>query len=392
MSLKSKLVIFCVVAACLVAVIFVTSGREKKALLGDVTQAPPAAVTVIKAATRAMTGTAAVTGTLVPREEILIGAEAEGLRITAIYADEGDTVKKGQKLASLARDLIDAQVAQNHASQAQAASQIESAKATLEQAQAALNRAQILKNEGYTTQAVLDERIAATRTAAAQLAVTQENLNLVQAQGNELSGQLSRRQLVSPVDGVVSRRTARLGQVVSSAAEPVFRIIEDGAIELLADVPEQNLLSITTGQKASVTLDNGQVFEGTVRLVSPEIDTATRLGRVRVALGNEPALKIGAFARGSIVTATHSALVIPSKAVMHGEGGASVMVANGNTVQFRKVETGIIEGNDVEITNGLREGELVIEKAGTFLRDGDPIAPVEAGAEPPDKPAPSDAE
>lgn len=379
-SLKGKFLIAAVLVTALLVFIFVTSGREKKALLGDASETAPASVTVVAAAAHPVTATTAVTGTLVPREEVLVGAEAEGLRITAIHADEGETVKAGQVLADLARDLIDAQVAQNRAAQAQAASQIESAKATLDQAQAALQRAQILKNEGYATQAVLDERIAAARTATAQLLTAQENLNLVKAQGNELSGQLSRRQLKSPVDGIVSRRTARLGQVVSSAAEPVFRIIENGAVELLAEMPEQGLLTIATGQQASVTLDNGQVFKGTVRLVSPEIDSATRLGRVRIALGSDPALKIGAFARGTITTATRDALVIPSMAVMHGDDGATVMIAAGNTAQLRKVTTGITDGNDVEIVDGLKAGEHVIEKAGTFLRDGDPIAPVAAPA------------
>ncbi len=379
-SLKGKFLIAAVLVTALLVFIFVTSGREKKALLGDASETALASVTVVAAAARPVTAATAVTGTLVPREEVLVGAEAEGLRITAIHADEGETVKAGQVLADLARDLIDAQVAQNRAAQAQAASQIESAKATLDQAQAALQRAQILKNEGYATQAVLDERIAAARTATAQLLTAQENLNLVKAQGNELSGQLSRRQLKSPVDGIVSRRTARLGQVVSSAAEPVFRIIENGAVELLAEMPEQGLLTIATGQQASVTLDNGQVFKGTVRLVSPEIDSATRLGRVRIALGSDPALKIGAFARGTITTATRDALVIPSMAVMHGDDGATVMIAAGNTAQLRKVTTGITDGNDVEIVDGLKAGEHVIEKAGTFLRDGDPIAPVAAPA------------
>ena len=375
-SLSNKITLTLIVAAIGVGAIWYTSGHKKAALVGDAMEVKPASITVAAAAVKPMTGLVVVSGTLVPREEVLVGAEAEGLRITGIHADEGDVVAAGQVLADLARDALDAQLAQNKASAAQAQSQIVSAEATLAEATAALGRARTLKAEGYQTQAVLDQREAAAKTAQAQLDAARSNLDVIKAQARELGASLTRRYLKAPVEGIIARRTAKLGQVVSSAAEPLFRIIANGDIELLADVPEKSVNSMVIGQQVTVTIDGGQSFSGTTRIVSPEIDSATRLGRIRVALPHDPALKIGSFARASITTSSRDALAVPSRAIAHTDEGTTLMVVTDKIVKTRRIETGITDAESTEVISGLNEGELVVEKAGTFLRDGDAVAPV----------------
>ncbi len=378
MSLTKKIILLLIIVACGLAGISYLSQKKKAALIGIAAEATPPSITVVAARTQPIAGEIAVTGTLVAREEVLVGAEAEGLRITDIHADEGDTVKAGQILADLARDTIDAQIAQNAASLTQAESQVTSAQATLDEATAALGRTQTLKAEGFQTQAALDQREAATKTAAAQLGAAKSAMDVVRAQGRELQAGLKRRYLRSPVDGIIARRSASLGQVVSASSEPLFRIIENGDLELLAEVPEKSVASMQVGQPATVITDGGIAVAGQLRIVSPEINNVTRLGRIRISLPHDAGLKTGAFARAAIRVAEKDALVVPSRAVTHDETGASLMVVSADKVHIRKVRTGLTDAGNIEIVEGLQQGEMVVEKAGTFLRDGDTVHPVTA--------------
>jgi hypothetical protein len=110
--------------------------------------------------------------------------------------------------------------------------------------------------------------------------------------------------------------------------------------------------------------------------VSPEVDKATRLGRVRVFLGDKPGLRIGAFARGRIETARARNLAVPQSAVLYGEQGAMVQVVDNGKISTRRIETGLTAGSQVGVLAGLAEGDLVVAKAGTFLRDGDAVRTV----------------
>jgi HlyD family secretion protein len=116
------------------------------------------AVTVVRAAERELVERAIVTGTLVPREEVLVAPEVEGLRITEVLVEEGAVVKQGQVLARLSRDILDATLAQNtaalaraEAAIAQAQSQIVQAEAAQTEAAQALERARALMRSGNTT-------------------------------------------------------------------------------------------------------------------------------------------------------------------------------------------------------------------------------------------------
>lgn len=130
------------------------------------------------------------------------------------------------------------------------------------------------------------------------------------------------------------------------------------------------------GQKATVTVPGAGEFEGTVRLVSPEVDKATRLGRVKIFLGANPALRVGVFARGRIITATSRGLSAPAAAVTFTGDGATAQAVVQDKVEKRVLKTGLISGDRVEIKEGLAEGDLVVTRAGTFLRDGDAVRPV----------------
>jgi len=365
-------------------------GAKPKAASAIAQMALPPAVTVARAVLAEFVETVLVSGSLVPREEVLVGPEIEGLRIIEVLAEEGDQVRQGQVLARLVRDTLDAQMAQSDAGLvradaaiAQARSQIEQAEATVHQAQADFERAKPLRNSGALTQQVFEQREMLARTAASKLIAANDGLKLAladkaqtEAQRRELVWKMGKTEITAPADAIVSRRNARVGQMSTGAGEPVFRLIARGEIELEGEVIEGKLHKLRQGQPALVEVAGQGVHKGAVRLVSPEIDKATRLGKVRIFLGADPALRIGSFAKGTIETARSRGVAIPASAVLHGPTGSYAQAVIDGKVATRAIRTGLLAGGLVEVVEGIGEGTLVIARAGTMVRDGDEVRAV----------------
>jgi hypothetical protein len=115
---------------------------------------------------------------------------------------------------------------------------------------------------------------------------------------------------------------------------------------------------------------------GEVRLLSPEVDRLTRLGRVRIFIGDKPGLFVGAFARARIRTAESRGLAVPASAVLYGDDGPVVQVVSDGRISTRRVRTGLAEGRLIEIREGLQPGDAIVARSGTFLRDGDAVRAV----------------
>ena len=350
----------------------------------------PPSVTIVAADRATLVETVTVTGTLVAREEILVSPQIENLAITEILAEEGDDVKIGQVLARLAHDAIDASVAQNAAQIAradaavsQSQSQIIENEANRRQAEAAFSRTKELVNSGVASRETYDTRDAAARitssrviTAQNALLAARADLALAQAQRQELMVRLGRTELRAPAGGIVSRRTARLGAVITMAAEPLFRIIADGAIELEGEVPETQLAQLRPAQPARILTSDGDPRDGHVRLVSPEIARTTRLGRVRLSIDDSTGLAIGSFARAEVEVARREGVRVPLSAILFQPDGTRVQIVADGRVETRKVALGLRSGNFVLIAEGLAAGETVVAVSGTFVRNGDRVSPV----------------
>lgn len=349
------------------------------------------AISTVEATEAEVIATVPVTGSLIAREEIVVGVDVEGFRIIEIMAEAGDRVEAGDVLARLDPATIDIQLAQNtsqiaraDAAIAQARASIAQAEASKIQADAALERTQSLTGSGVTSQDVLDQRVSAAATAAAQLNSAKQGLELAladkaltEAQRRELELTLSKTEIRAPAAGVVLSRAARIGAVASPAAEPLFRIAEEGDIELAADVTEMDLATIEVGMPVSVRPAGfSDPISGTVRLISPQVDNATRLGTVRVALDAERTLRPGVFARGDIETARSTGITIPLSALVTIDGRATVQAVVDGVIETRDVETGLRTASTIEIVSGLEAGEAVVRRAGTFVRDGDRVTAV----------------
>ena len=352
-------------------------------------QAPT--VTVTTTETTEIASTVLVTGTLIPRETVVVGSDVDGLRIVELLVDAGDTVRRGELLARLETDMLETEIAQNaaqisgsEASLAQAQTQVTDAESVASEAQSSLARARALAIKGIVGQDILDQRNSAAASAMARLssarhgiAVAQADRSLQQAQRQQLELRRSKAEVIAPTDGLVLSRGARLGAIVSTSGDSLFEMARDGLIELDAKVTETTIASLKAGQPVAVTLPGGHdVLAGKVRLVSPQVDPTTRLGTVKVALPRSASLRSGSFAQGIVEIARSHGVVVPRTAVFVDGDKATVQVVKDGVIDTRSVTLGITTGRSVEILSGVGAHEQVVVFAGTFVRNGDQVTPL----------------
>src|SRR6201995_1208566 len=187
-----------------------------------------------------------------------------------------------------------------------------------------------------------------------------------QQQRSSSSGPVSLR---APAPGLVTEVRTAVGAPASPQAGPMFRIAINNEIELDAEVPSVHMPKLNPGVTARITRDNAPDLIGRVRLVSPQIDRNTQLGHVRIAVTNNPTLKIGQFARASIDAKRSCGVAIPHTAIDH----LTVQVIKGNVVETRKGRVGLSSDTSTEILEGLDVGEIVVADAGSSLHDGDQV-------------------
>jgi len=255
------------------------------------------AVTVTKASRTCFTDTLQVSGILVPREEVFVRPESEGLQVSQITVEDGERVTSGQILARLTRP----------------------------------------EGQGPATTATVR----------------------------------------APAAGIVNHRFIRVGMTASARAEPLFRIVVNGEVELQGDVPATRIGKLAVGQTARVELPGVGDVSGRVRQVAPEVDVNTQLGRARISLGNDDKLKVGSYARAIVEVSRSCGATIPLSAVLYGPEGAVVQVVRDDRVETRRVRVGLLAGGNAEIREGLNEGDLVVARAGAFLREGDRVRPIQ---------------
>lgn len=175
--------------------------------------------------------------------------------------------------------------------------------------------------------------------------------------------------LKAPAPGLVTEVRTIVGAPASPQAGPMFRIAVNNEIELDAQVPAVHMPKLSAGATVRISRDDAPDLIGRVRLVAPEIDRTTQLGRVRISVTNNPSLKVGVFARASIDAKRSCGVAVPKTAIDH----LTVQVVKGNIVETRKVRVGLSSDTATEILEGLDVGEIVVADAGSSLHDGDQI-------------------
>lgn len=339
----------------------------------------PLRVTVVRAAPADMAQTLRLSGTLSAREDIAVSTPLQGLKIVAVYADAGDTVKRGQVLAQLEDVNADSQLRQTEAQLARAKAQLRSQQAAAAEAAATLKRYRPLAEADALSRQELDQQKSAAATAAANVEAAKADIAQLQAQLKDSRNQRGKTQIVAPADGVIAKRNAEAGALTGTDA--LFHIIKDGTVELAADAGADELPLLQNGAQAQVSVrGRNEAVGGTVRLVPPEIDSSTRLGKVRITLAHSDGLYTGTYGEANIrLPSYHAAAALPETAVSFDSGGkASVLAVDGNgRVSRVAVTAGRKQGGMVEIVSGLENGRAVVRRASAFVNEGDTVKAVE---------------
>jgi RND family efflux transporter MFP subunit len=328
------------------------------------------AVTLVTASSQHIERGLLASGPVTPWEEMQLGVELSGLRVTALHVDVGQRVARGQLLLELDHRTLDSELRQADAAHAEAA-------AGVQLAQANLHRGELLAKDKLISASAFDELRAALVQAQAREATTRAQRDGVQLRRDYA-------QLRAPDAGIVSRRNVQPGQVVAAGAE-LLALIRQNRLEWRPELPEAELARVAVGDAVRQHDATGAVVEGRVRAVSPGVDASKRTGIVYAELPEPKALKAGAFVEGRIIHDASPGLVLPAAAVVVRDGYPYVFTVDPRaSVAHRvRVRTGERVGTVVEILAGLKPGEQVVLQGAGFLGEGDHVRVVPPASAPP---------
>jgi RND family efflux transporter MFP subunit len=327
---------------------------------------PPEDVRPVRAMTLAAGGvhaTAEFSGDVRPRYESRLGFRVAG-KISARKVDVGSIVKRGTLLMQL--DPQDLRLGQ-----AQAQASLRAAQTNADLARAELKRYQDLRSQNFVSQAVLDQKIAASHSS-------QANVEAARAQLREQANQTGYASLESDTDGVVTGIDAEVGQVVSAGA-PVVRVARTDEKEVVIGVPEDQVDELRQAGEVAVRLwaDPNRSISGKIRELSPVADPATRTYTVKVSIPPSEEVRLGMTAVVQVVRQTAAArdgqLRAPLSSLVQNKGASSVWVIENGVVRLQKVDVGGVSGNDVLLTGGVKAGQAIVTAGVNLLKNGQKV-------------------
>ena len=303
--------------------------------------------------------TISLSGTVAARVESKLSFRIAG-RIAERKVNVGDHVKAGDVLATIETPE---QVADIQAAKAT----LQAAEATLAQAQSSFGRQKQLIASGFTTRSSYD-------SAEEQLRGAESSVESARADVGTAEEQLSLTVLKADADGVITARDAEAGQVVA-AAQTVFTLAQDGARDVIFDVYEALLADAPPSDHVEIRLLSNKdvVATAVVREISPTFDAATGTVRVKMSLIDPPAaMSLGAAVTGSGAWAAKKLVALPWTALSAGETGPTVWVIDPATkaVSPRAIKVERYKTGEILVSDGLKEGEMVVTAGGQFLRAG----------------------
>lgn len=318
-------------------------------------------VTIVQPQQQNWEQTFTANGNIAAWQEVVIGSELSGQRLTRVNVNVGDEVRRGQVLAEINSETIRADLAAAKASYAEA-------QAVLADAITNNKRIQQLKNTGAISAQESTQYQTSQATAQARLDAAK-----AQIESNQL--RLAQTQVVSPDNGVISARTATVGSLAQTGQE-LFRLIRDHRLEWRAEVTTSDLYKLKQGMTAHiVSPDPAQpAVTGKVRMIAPVIDPQTRYGLVYVDIPTTQAVRMGMFVKGEFDLGQKLALTVPQTALLLRDGFSYVFIVNDkNRVTQQKVTVGRRLGDRVELLN-LPANVKVVSSGTGFLADGDLVS------------------
>ncbi|RII28832.1 MAG: efflux RND transporter periplasmic adaptor subunit [Geobacter sp.] len=362
----------------------ITGGCSKKSgekgEAGTAARQPVAVEVAVAGATNLSVGME-VTGSLEPKFSADVKTQIPGL-VKQVYVTEWVRVRKGQPLASIDVGETEAQVKRTEAG-------VESAKAGLAQAQVQLTRSERelarmlkLKESGLATQQAVDDARTEVAAATARMAAARAQIRAAEEEVHQARVRLRKGLVTSPMDGVVALRDVNVGDLAGDAAavKPVFRIVDNRILNLTVTVSSADSARVKVGQPLEFTVDAipGRTFTGRVMFVNPELSATDRSLKVIAEVKNDgELLKGGLFVKGRIIIGTRSGVIqVPRSALAAWDTTArkaSVFVVENDTALLRDVVTGAVNGEQVEVSSGLKVGERYVTRGGFTLKGGDRV-------------------
>lgn len=184
--------------------------------------------------------------------------------------------------------------------------------------------------------------------------------------------------VAAPIAGVVSNSTAVIGAVAGAKGEALFTIIARSEFDLVGMVPVGDISKLAVNQSARIKIIGAGEVEGKVRRVASTIEPNSQLGQVYISITQPRRLLVNSSARALIKTGQSCGISVPLTAILYSEAGTVVQVVRRGRVETKQVEVGLMSGGQVEVRQGIEEGDTVVARAGALLREGDPVRPVTA--------------
>jgi HlyD family secretion protein len=182
--------------------------------------------------------------------------------------------------------------------------------------------------------------------------------------------------VASPVAGLVLSSTAQIGAPASPRGEALFSIIARSEFDLVGMVPTQDLAKLAINQPARIRMVGAGEVDGKVRRVSSTVEPNSQLGQVFVTITTNRKLFVNSSGRAMIKIGQSCGVSVPLTALLYGSAGTVVQVVRRARIETKRVEVGLMSGGQVEIREGLVEGDIVVARAGALLREGDQVRPI----------------
>jgi HlyD family secretion protein len=182
----------------------------------------------------------------------------------------------------------------------------------------------------------------------------------------------------APVAGLISATTAAVGAMASGKGEALFSIIARSEFDLVGLVPTRDIAKLAVNQAARIKVIGAGEVDGKVRRLSTTVQPDSQLAQAFIGITTNRKLLVNSSGRALITTGQSCGVSVPLTAILYGTAGTVVQVVRRARVETRRVETGLMSAGQVEIRDGIVEGDIVVARAGALLREGDPVRPVTA--------------
>lgn len=352
--MKKGLIIIAVIIVAVSAIVYVLANNKKKNEAKTAFIAEGGGAVAVRIATvekKSVDLDFSANGNFIPKQELNFLSENAG-RVTAIYVDNGSTVRKGQVLARIDAEIIN--------------TDMETAEAAYQNALKDESRYKSSYATGGVTQQQLDQAVLATRNSKLRLQASQKRL--------------SDANIKSPINGIVNKRYIEVGAFVTAQGTQLFELVDVSKLKLKVNVNESQVANLKLGEKIDIksSVFPNDDFSGKVTFIAAKAD-ATLNFPVEIEVNNDTrnSLKAGMYATAIFKFPKQApSILIPRTSFVGSVSSNQVFIYDqaSKTSKLRKVVAGRTIGENVEILDGLKEGESVITSGQINLTEGTAVS------------------